>query len=353
MATTTPQPTPAPAAGTTIVVYTQSTMSRLFSWLGWAGFLVCGLLLAGTWALFSDYFDTTGGITEKFVEGEEFGSDKIAIISIEGVIMDGDGFVKQQIDRVREDESVKAVVVRVVSPGGTVAGSDYIYHHLKRLRDERKLPVVVSMGGIAASGGYYVSMAASDEKNVIFAEPTCETGSIGVILPHYDVSGLLARYDVKDDSIATHERKQMLSPTRPMSEEHRAIVQTQIDSMLVRFKSVIKEGRPIFQKDGEALDQLATGEVFTAEQALKHGLIDKIGFVEEAIDRARELAALDETKTRVVEYERPATLLDGIGFPTMARQQSPDLAELLDLTAPRAWYLSTSLPAIATSQRAD
>ena len=349
MASTTSQPAAAP----TIVVYTQSTMSRLFGWLGWAGFLVCGLLLAGTWGLFQDYYDTTGGISEKYVEGEKFASDKVAIITIEGVIMDGDGFVKQQIDRVREDESVKAVVVRVVSPGGTVAGSDYIYHHLKRLRDERKLPVVVSMGGVAASGGYYVSMAASDEKNVIFAEPTCETGSIGVILPHYDVSGLMARFDVKDDSIATHERKQMLSPTRPMSDEHRAIVQSQIDAMFERFKSIIKEGRPVFQKDGEALEQLATGELFTADQALKHGLIDKIGFVEEASARAMELAGLDATDTRVVRYERPVSLLGDLGFPTMARTQTVGLPELLDLTAPRAWYLSTSLPAIATSQRAD
>src|SRR5688500_19769660 len=108
--------------------------------------------------------------------------------------MEGDGFVKRQIDRIREDENVKAIVVRVDSPGGTVTGSDYIYHHLKKLRKEKNVPIVVSMGGMAASGGYYVSMAVGDEKDTIFAEPTCETGSIGVILPHYDLSGLMARY---------------------------------------------------------------------------------------------------------------------------------------------------------------
>jgi protease-4 len=270
------------------------------------------------------------------------------------VIYDGDGFVKQQIDRIREDKEVKAVVVRVDSPGGTVTGSDYILHHLKKLRDERELPIVVSMGGMAASGGYYVSMAASDEKNVIFAEPTCETGSIGVILPHYDVSELMAWAKITDDSIKSHERKQMLSPTKKMSDEDRAIVQAHINSMFERFKSIIKEGRPVFQKDGEALDQLATGEIFTADQALKHGLIDKIGFVEEAIDRAIELANLDSKETRVVRYRRTATLLDSLGIPLARAQASQlDLPQLFDLSAPRAWYLATSLPAIATSRRAD
>jgi protease-4 len=326
----------------------------LFGWIGWAGFLICGLLLLSLSIAFSDYFDTTGGIEERFVQGEKLGTDKVAIISIEGVIYDGDGFVKRQIDRIRDDENVKAVVIRVDSPGGTVTGSDYILHHLKKLRDERDLPIVVSMGGMAASGGYYVSMAASDEKNVIFAEPTCETGSIGVILPHYDLSGLMDWAKVKDDSIVTHERKQMLSPTRPMSDEHREIIQSHIDSMLVRFKDIIKEGRPIFEKDPSALDQLATGEIFTAGQALKHGLIDKIGFQEEAIDRAMELANLDESQTRVVRYRRSATLMDSLGVPlAKANAAQLDLPQLLDFSAPRAWYLATSLPAIATSRRAD
>lgn len=341
------------SAPQTIVVYTQSLWSRLIAWSGWIAFAGCFFLLMGTWTLFSDYFDTTGGIEEKFVQGEDFATDKVAIISIEGVIVEGDGFVKQQIDRIRDDESVKAIVVRVDSPGGTVTGSDYIYHHLSKLRKEKNVPMVVSMGGMAASGGYYVSMAVGDQEEAIFAEPTCSTGSIGVIIPHYDVSGLLARYDVKDDSIASHERKQMLSMTRPLSEEHRAIVQGQINDMFGRFKSIIKEGRPVFQKDGEALEQLATGEIFTADVALKHGLIDKIGFVEDAIERAMQLAKLDKDETRVVKFKRPMTLFDGIGIASARQQAALDLTQLLDLSAPRAWYLATSLPTIATSRRAD
>ena len=338
-----------------IVIYQNQPgiFSRFASWLGWAAFFFCLLVLIGQWTMLGEYFDTSEGIEEKFVSGETLGDDKIAIISIEGVIMEGDGFVKRQIDRIREDENVKAVVVRVDSPGGTVTGSDYIYHHLKKLREEKSLPMVVSMGSMAASGGYYVSMAVGDQENSIYAEPTTTTGSIGVIIPHYDISGLLAKFDVKDDSIASGERKQMLSMTRPITPDHRELIEGYINESFGRFKEIIKEGRPAFAKDASALDQLATGEIFSADQALKQGLVDKIGFVEEAIDRAIELAKLDKDKVRVVKFKRPANLFD---LSAMAMGQTPapsGISQLLELSAPRAFYLATSLPGISSGRRAD
>jgi protease-4 len=340
-----------------IIIYTQTAWTRFWSWLGWFGCFLLGMVALVLLVMLVNrgvLDDEDSSISEHFVQGDKYADDKIAVISIEGVIMEGDGFVKQQIDKVRKDDSVKAVVVRVDSPGGTVTGSDYIYHHLARLRKERNLPMVVSMGGMAASGGYYVSMAVGDQPNSIFAEPTCSTGSIGVIIPHYDFSGLMSEWKVKDDSIATHERKQMLSPTRPMSEEHRKIIQEHIDQMFVRFKDIIKEGRPAFKADGSALDKLATGEIFTSQQALDHKLIDKIGFLEDAIDRALEMASLNKDQTLVVKYKRPATLLGELGGYSQAPGTTgPNLAQLLDLSAPRAWYLSTSLPAIITARRAD
>src|SRR4051794_14367085 len=142
-----------------IIVYTQTAWSRFWSWVGWIGFFVMGLVCIGLLVTLNDYFDTSGGIEEKFVSGEKSAQDKIAIITVSGTILEGDGYVKHQIDKVREDKHVKAVVVRVDSPGGTVSGSDYIFHHLKKLRDDKSLPLVVSMGSMAASGGYYVSMA--------------------------------------------------------------------------------------------------------------------------------------------------------------------------------------------------
>ncbi|MCO6457882.1 MAG: signal peptide peptidase SppA [Pirellulaceae bacterium] len=336
---------PSAQAPPTVVVQLvqRSGWSRFWSWLGWAGFAFCGLMLLGQAALLSDYFDTSEGIEEKFVSGEQFGSDKVAVITVGGVILEGDGFVKRQIDRVREDENVKAIVVRVDSPGGTVTGSDYMYHHLRKLKEDKGVPLVVSMGAIAASGGYYVAMAVGDEPRSIFAEPTSTTGSIGVIIPHYDFSGLMERFDVKDDSIATHPRKQMLSMTRPMSEDDRQVLQGYIDETFSRFKEIVQAGRPAFRQDPAALDVLATGEIFSAPKAKEHGLIDEIGFLEDAIDRAVELAGLDKSRVRVVKFLPPPSLFS-LGGLEVSRATEFDARALLELSTPRAYYLWTSLP---------
>jgi protease IV len=347
----------APYPNQPIVIYQSGSLFwRIMAGLGWVGLFIAGCIVLTQWATLAEYFDTTEGITEKYVSGSKFASDKIAVISVEGVIMEGDGFVKRQIDKVREDANVKAIVLRVDSPGGTVTGSDYIYHHLKKLREEKgKIPLVVSMGSMAASGGYYISMAVEDQENVIYAEPTTTTGSIGVIIPHYDVSGLLEKFDVKDDSIASHERKQMLSMTRKIPPEHRAIIQQYVDESFGRFKNIVKSGRPIFVKDSSALDQLATGEIFSADQALKHGLVDKIGFLEDAVDRALELANLKKEDVRVVRFKKPAALFDigGMAHAGAGSGNMNNLAALLELSTPRAYYLFSSFPTMAVSKRAD
>lgn len=335
------------------VVIRRSRFSVFAGWTGWLLALGLAIGLFSLWSATRDYFDTTEGISEKHFSGDEDADDKIAIIAVDGVIMEGDGYVKRQIDRIRQDDDVKAVVLRIDSPGGTVTGSDYLFHHLRRLRDERKLPVVVSMGGMATSGGYYVAMAVGSQERAIFAEPTTTTGSIGVIVPHYDVSGLLAEHKVKDDSVATHPRKQMLSMTRSMSDEDRKLVEAYIADSFERFKAIVREGRPAYQKDPKKLDELATGQIFTATQAKANGLVDEIGFVEEAIQRAAELAKLPANleDVRVVEYERPFDLGDELG---LMQGRSPDpLSNLLDLSAPRAYYLSSTLPHLAATRRAD
>ncbi len=331
---------------------------RWLTGIGWFGFLVTALMLFSQWSARHDYFDTTGGIREQYHSGAEKGRDKVAIIAVRGVILEGDGFVKRQIDRICQDDTVKAVVVRVDSPGGTVTGSDYIYHHLNRLRRKRKIPLVVSMGSMAASGGYYVAMAVGDQQQSIYAEPTTITGSIGVIVPHYDISGLLARYDILDDSIASHPRKQILSMTRSMSPEDREIIQQYVDDSFARFKSIVKSGRPNLRQAnrGEALvdpktkRDLATGEIFSADKAKEYGLVDEVGFIEDAIARAIELAGLEEGQVRVVEYRRPASLINLVG---MAQTAEPhrELSALLELSAPRAYYLTSTLPLLLSAKR--
>ncbi|MBP87308.1 MAG: signal peptide peptidase SppA [Planctomycetaceae bacterium] len=320
---------------------------RLFALFGWVGFVCCALFALVQLMTFADYFDTSGGITEKHHSGSVLASDKVAIISVSGLIANGEGFVKHQIDRVREDDSVKAIVLRVDSPGGTVTASDYMFHHLTKLREEKKVPMVVSMGSMAASGGYYVAMAVGDQEKSIYAEPTTTTGSIGVILPHYDISGLMERFDVKDDSIASHPRKQMLAMTRPVPDEHRALIQEYIDESFGRFKDIVKKGRPKFREDAAALDELATGEIFSATKAKENGLIDEIGFIEEAIDRAIELANLDKDDTRVVRYLAPASFFEIPGLAMSSRDSQ--LTTLMELSSPRAYYLATSLPPLVAS----
>ncbi len=270
-------------------------------------------------------------------------SDKVAIITVEGTILDGDGFAKKQIDRVRDDENVKAVVLRVNSPGGTVTGSDYLYHHLKKLAKERDIPIVVSMGGIAASGGYYVAMAVGDRPDTIYAEPTTWTGSIGVVIPHYNIAGLMQQWEIEEDSVKSHPLKQMGTPTKKMTPEERAIFQALVDDSFGRFKQIVLSGRPKLQADPKVLDRVATGQVFTTNEALKVGLVDREGFIEDAIDRAIELAGLDKDHTKVVKYKRHAGLFD-FGLSASARSRSPELATLVELTTPRAYYLCTWLP---------
>lgn len=345
-----PNPT---VLGTPVVVYATGTLQRWLARIGWLGFLVCGLIVLVQWVSLAEYFDTSGGIYERFHSGAPASNAKVAIIDVSGVIMEGDGFVKRQIDRIRVDQDIKAIVLRVDSPGGTVTGSDYIYHYLNKLRTDRpEVPMVVSMGSLAASGGYYVSMAVGHEPGTIFAEPTCTTGSIGVIIPHYDFSKLLERFDVRDDSISSHPRKQMLSMTRAITDEDRQLVQGYVNESYERFLEVVRSGRAAFAADPDALRRLATGEIFSATQAQKNGLIDKLGFLDDAIARACEMAHVQPDHVRVVRFERPRALLDIPGLAQTESRQG-ELATLFALSTPRAYYLATSLPTLMTSRRAD
>lgn len=308
--------------------------------------LVNLVLMAGAGSM-----DSSKRVQEKFYSHERYGSQKVVILSIDGVILGGDeGFVKRQIDRVAGDDDVKAVVLRVESPGGSVNGSDYLYHHLCEMREEKDIPLVVSMGDMAASGGYYVSMAVGDAPNTIFAEPTTWTGSIGVIVPHYDASELLQKHlGVKNDSIVSHPLKNSLSFTKTMSDDERKIWQELVDDSFDRFKMIVRSGRPKFEKDPTTLDKLATGQVYSADQALELGLVDKIGFLEDAVDRAIELSGAPRSEVRVVKYKPEPSLADVL-MGGRAQASGFDLTALLELSVPRAYFLCTELPPLVESR---
>jgi protease-4 len=243
-----------------------------------------------------------------------------------------------------------------------VTSSDYIYHHLRKLAEERKLPIVVSMGGICASGGYYIAMSVGDQKDTIFAEPTTWTGSIGVIIPHYNVGDLLANWDIKDDSVTSGPLKAMGSPTRKLTpemaqEEHR-VLQELVDQSFGEFKEIVTASRPQLAKDADKLAAATTGQVFTAQQALELGLVDKLGFLEDAVDRAIQLANLNAKDVRVVKYTQSAGLFgDALFGPTASAGSSANAAlqfkldAIAELATPRAYYMFSWLPPLVVNSR--
>ncbi len=352
-------PVTAPPPQQIIIQQPSSAFGRFGKWL-LAALVLAVLFIIGLYSSYDSYFSPSGAPQEKYHSLARHALKKVAIIDISGAIMEGeDSFAKKQIDRVREDSDVVGVVVRINSPGGTVTGSDYIYHHLRALKDEREkkepFPLVVSMGSICASGGYYMAMAVGDQKNAIFAEPTTWTGSIGVIIPHFDLSGTLNGIGANDDSIASGPLKQMGTPTRPMTQEERKILQNLVDESFKGFKEIVASGRPKFKQDPAALDAVATGQIFTATQALARGLVDQIGFVEEAITRVTKLAGQSADDVRCVKYEDQPTLIGSlVGAEARARARgSVDLSALIDLTVPRAYYLWSWLPAAMSNSRRD
>jgi protease IV len=318
--------------------------------LGLLASLALNVILGGVSLIGFGGYEADSRVREEHVSHQRHANDKVAILPIEGAIISGEGFFRNQVDHALKDAKeghLKALVIRVNSPGGTISGSDYMFHHLRRLAKETNIPIVVSMGGMAASGGYYVSMCVGDAAETIFAEPTTWTGSIGVIIPHYNVADLMKNWGIKEDSIASDRLKQMGSMARPMTEEERKIFQGLVEDGFKRFKDVIKQGRPKFQKDPAALDKLATGQVFTADQALAGGLVDKIGFIEDAVDRAIALAGLDKNNVSVVRYKAEHRLADLLLGSEGRARGTGDLSALWEMASPKAYYLYTSLPPLA------
>lgn len=293
-------------------------------------------------ATYSEYLSNTTPPYERFRAGEVGSSDKIAVIQVSGTISPPftDNTLKA-IKRAREDKAVKGVLLAVDSPGGLVADSHMIYHDLKRLSGEK--PVFVQMKRMAASGGYYIAMGAG-EKGTIYVEPTTWTGSIGVIIPRYDLSKLSTDIGVKSDPLTTGPFKDALSPFREMSAEETEIWKTIMQEAFNRFLTVIDENRP--NLDRPQIEKLATGQVYTADQAIANGLADKVGYEEDAIAALEQQLGLK--KCRVVTYESPKGLMEVLLG--SAEQSSPNaqMRELLETTVPRAMYFCSWAPGMLT-----
>lgn len=233
--------------------------------------------------------------------------DKIALIDVEGVLLNakssgllgsGDNPValfRERLDAAAADRRVKAIVLRINSPGGGVTASDIMYRDLCRFRKETGKPVVACLMDVAASGGYYLAMGTDR----VVAHPTTVTGSIGVIMSLYNATGLLGMIGVSSDPIKSGPNKDIGNPARPMTDAERAILQGMVDSFYDQFVQVVVRGRGLPEPRVRAL---ADGRVYTGLDAHKLGLVDEIGYLDDAIDRARELAGVCDA--RVVAYDR-------------------------------------------------
>ncbi|OQW33095.1 MAG: multidrug transporter [Nitrospira sp. SG-bin1] len=221
--------------------------------------------------------------------------DRIALIRVEGVILDSQTTVGE-LKRFSENPSIKAIVLRIDSPGGGVVPSQEIYDAVKRVRSKNNKAVIASMGSVAASGGYYIA-AATDR---IVANPGTLTGSIGVIMETANVEGLLQKIGVEGIVIKSGKYKDVGSPLRKMSGEERALLQAVMDDVHKQFIEAVAEGRSLELRTAQAL---ADGRIFTGRQAKEAKLIDELGDLEDAIQLAAEVAGI-EGEPKVVEPRR-------------------------------------------------
>ncbi len=242
---------------------------------------------------------------ETTISGE--GSDKVLLIDISGALTtskDSGLFpepslparLKAELIKAEEDDHIKAIVLRINTPGGTVTCSDILYHELQEFKQKRMVPIITSIMDLGTSGGYYVAMAS----DYIFAHPSTITGSIGVIMLTLNAQGLLEKVGIQPAAIVSGPKKSMGSPFRSMNEEERAIFQDAIDRLYARFLAVVEQGRP--KLNTTQIRQLADGRIYTADIAKAEGLIDEIGYLDDAIERAKKSAQL--TDAQVVTYTR-------------------------------------------------
>ncbi len=244
-------------------------------------FLLASALLAGVFVFFLALAVTVAsfmGRPANFVMG-----DKIGVVEVFGVIADSRQVIEQLHD-FRDNDHIKAIVLRVDSPGGGVGPSQEIHDEVKLI--DLKKPVVVSMGSVAASGGYYIASSARE----IVANPGTITGSIGVIMEFANFKEVLDKIGLSSVVVKSGEYKDIGSPSREMTETEREILQNLIDDVHSQFVASVAEGRGLGE---EAVRQLADGRIFSGKRAMEMGLVDRMGNLEVAIKRAAELAGVE------------------------------------------------------------
>jgi len=321
----------------------RSAVMWVIGLLLFAGVFILGISIGVGAMLAGSNFDNV--VLRENYRGGFLAKTNIAVIPIEGVI---DGFmaefVRTAVDDVLEDQSIAAVVLRVDSPGGGVSPSDEIWYQIERLKNAQ-LPVIASYGGIAASGGYYVSCATDH----IVAEPTCITGSIGVIAQVLTMEELMNKIGVEPVTLVASgspAKDVANNPFRQWNEADKAKLGKMLDSAYITFRERVKTGRAEKISDSEALDRVADGSIYTAYEALSNGLVDGVGYLDDAIAHAEKAAGLQPGSSSVFVLRQPPSLFGNGLFGQLNAPRSDHafnadrVRSLLDeLSAPRVAYL--------------
>lgn len=236
------------------------------------------------------------------------GNDKILIIPVKGFISDSEKDlllyhrpsmvqeVVSELNKAEKDRDIKALILKVDSPGGSVTASDMLYHEIVKFKEQSGAKLVVMMMGITTSGGYYIALPA----DVIIAHPTSITGSIGVVFLRPDMSGLMEKIGLEVGVGKSGKNKDMGSPFRRATEEEKQIVQHLIDDLAQRFLRLVVNHRKLNEA---AREDISSARIYTADDALRLGLVDQIGYLDDAIQRTTKIARLP-ADVRVVVYRR-------------------------------------------------
>jgi protease-4 len=311
--------------------------------------LLC-LILAGCAYIKIPVYHSLQPFEEKVLEGK--GEKKVLLLDISGVISEekksaGLGLAqktslidcfKEELHTAEADSAVVGAIIRINSPGGSVTATDIIHHELMTYKKESNVRIVACLTGIATSGAYYIASAADE----IIAHPTSITGGIGVIAMKFTIEKLLSKIGIEEETIKSADKKDLWSPFRPSTPEEQMIMQGIIDAFHERFVHVVHEGRrPQLTK--EEIERLADGRIFTADQALDAKLVDRIGYLDDAVEGMK--ASLNLKDAKVVAYHRPGSYKGTIysGVPEVSQNEinliAIDTGVLDPLTGIRFMYL--------------
>ena len=297
---------------------------------------------------------------EEVVVENNGAAQKIALIDVTGLISSGTisrgpdnmaRYVSDQLKAANADKEVRAVILRVDSPGGEVLASDEIYRAIMDFQRDSRKPVIASMGSLAASGGYYVSAPCQ----WIVANELTITGSIGVIMHSYNYRGLMNKVGVRPEVFKSGRFKDMMSPDKNEDEvtpEEKKMVQDLIDETFQKFKSIVAEGRKQAERNNKGAghplsaswEEVADGRILSGKTALEYGFVDELGNFETAVKRAKQMVNID--KANLIRYEQPFDI--GNIFRIFGKSETPALKvevglDMPKLQAGRLYFLSSSI----------